>query len=193
MDTIVLNDSITGRMTDDEFLRFCLENKDLRIERNSDLKIMIMSPVNTSSSYSSGAVFGQLYTWNVQHSKGIVFDSSVGFTLADRSVLSPDASWLSNQKWNKLSEDDKNKFAPVCPEFLIEVRSKSDSLPELQRKMKNWIANGAELAWLIDPANEVSFIYRSGRSEETIEGLSRKLFGEGPVLGFELDLSRIKI
>ena len=98
MDTIVLNDSITGRMTDDEFLRFCLENRDLRIERNSDLKIMIMSPVSTSFSYSRGAVFGQLYSWNIQYNKGLVFDSSVGFTLSDRSVLSPDASWLSNQK-----------------------------------------------------------------------------------------------
>ena len=193
MDTIVLNDSITGRMTDDEFLRFCLENRDLRIERNSDLKIMIMSPVNTSSSYSSGAVFGQLYSWNIQYNKGIVFDSSVGFTLSDRSVLSPDASWLSNQKWNELSEDDRNKFAPVCPEFVIEVRSKSDSLPELQKKMKNWIKNGAELAWLIDPNNETSFIYQPGKHEEKVEGLDRKLFGAGSVVGFELDLSRIKI
>lgn len=193
MDTIVLNDSITGRMTDDDFLRFCLENKELRIERNSNLKIMIMSPVNTSSSYSSGAVFGQLYTWNIQSNRGIVFDSSVGFTLPDRSVLSPDASWLSFDKWSKLSEDDKNKFAPICPEFVIEVRSKSDSLSELQLKMKNWIKNGAELAWLIDPRDEVSFIYSANHPEEKIEGLDRKLYGKGSVASFELDLSKIKI
>ena len=193
MDTIVLNDSITGRMTDDEFLGFCLENKDLRIERNSNLKIIIMSPDNASSSYSSGAVFGQLYTWNIQSNRGIVFDSSVGFTLPDRSVLSPDASWLSFDKWSTLSEDDKNKFAPVCPEFVIEVRSKSDSLSELQLKMKNWINNGAELAWLIDPRDEVSFIYSAGHAEEKIEGLDKKLYGKGSVAGFELDLSKIKI
>lgn len=152
-----------------------------------------MSPVNTSSSYSSGAVFGQLYSWNIQYNKGIVFDSSVGFTLSDRSVLSPDASWLSNQKWNELSEDDRNKFAPVRPEFVMEVRPKSDSLPEPQKKMKNWIKNGAELAWLIDPINELSFIYRSDGSEEKVDGLNKKLFGEGLITGFELDLSKVKI
>ncbi len=193
MDTIVLNDSITGRMTDDEFLRFCLENKDLRIERNNDLKIMIMSPVTSLSGFYSLEIARQLANWAIQDGRGISFDSSAGFTLPDRSVLSPDASWLSLEKWNKLSRDDKDKFAPVCPEFVIEVKSKSDSLSELQQKMKNWIKNGVELAWLIDPREEVSVVYRPGHSEEKVEGLNKRLFGEGPVAGFELDLSRIKI
>ena len=193
MDTIVLNDSITGRMTDDDFLRFCLENKDLRIERSSNLKIMIMSPVTSLSGFYSLEIARQLANWAIQNGRGISFDSSAGFTLPDRSVLSPDASWLSREKWNKLSQDDKDKFAPVCPEFVIEVKSKGDSLDELQQKMKNWIKNGAELAWLIDPRNEVSFLYRPGQSEEKVEGLNQMLFGEGPVAGFELDLSRIKI
>ena len=193
MDTIVLNDSITGRMTDDDFLRFCLENKDLRIERNSNLKIILMSPVTSLSGFYSLEIARQLANWAIQNGKGIAFDSSAGFTLPDRSVLSPDASWLSRDKWNKLSADDKDKFAPVCPEFVIEVRSKSDSLSELQLKLKNWIKNGAELAWLIDPRDEVSFIYRTDHPEEKIEGLDRKLYGEGSVAGFELDLSKIKI
>ena len=135
----------------------------------------------------------QLANWAIQNGKGIAFDSSAGFTLPDRSVLSPDASWLSREKWNKLSADDKDKFAPVCPEFVIEVRSKSDSLSELQLKMKNWIKNGAELAWLIDPRDEVSFIYSADHAEEKIEGLDKKLYGKGSVAGFELDLSKIKI
>ena len=193
MDTIVLNDSITGRMTDDDFLRFCLENKDLRIERNSDLKIILMSPVTSLSGFYSLEIARQLANWAIQNGKGIAFDSSAGFTLPDRSVLSPDASWLSREKWNKLSADDKDKFAPVCPEFVIEVRSTSDSLNELQVKMKNWIKNGTELAWLIDPRDEVSFIYNADHAEEKIEGLDKKLYGKGSVAGFELDLSKIKI
>ena len=121
METIVLKDRITGNLTDEEFLWFCLENKDLRIERNSNLEITIMSPVTTKSNYSSGAAFAVLYMWSISTGKGYAFDSSTGFTLPDRSVFSPDASWVSNEKWNSLSEEDKDRFAPICPEFIIEV------------------------------------------------------------------------
>jgi len=193
MDTFVLKDSVTGGMTDEEFLRFCLENKDLRIERNSNLEIIIMSPTTTKSGYSSGEAFAQLSYWNRKQGNGIVFDSSVGFTLPDRSVLSPDASWVSLKKWNQLSEEDKDKFAPVCPEFVIEVRSKSDYLEDLIRKMNVWIKNGTQLAWLIDPRDEVSYIFRQGKTEEEVKGLNKQLRGEGPVEGFVLDLSLLKI
>lgn len=193
METIVLKDRVTASLTEEEFLWFCLENKDLRIERNSNLEIIIMSPVTTRSNYGSGAAFAQLYMWSISTGKGYAFDSSTGFTLPDRSVFSPDASWVSNEKWNALSDDDKDRFAPVCPEFVIEVRSKSDLLEDLKSKMGVWIRNGAELAWLIDPREGFSFIYRPGRPEEKIEGLNHKLLGEGSVVGFELDLSKIKI
>jgi Uma2 family endonuclease len=192
LDFFILKDSVTGSMTDKEFLRFCRENKDLRIERNSNLEIIIMSPVGTQSGYTSGEVFGQLRSWALTNRTGIVFDSSTGFTLPDRSVLSPDASWVSKEKWNALSEEDKDKFAPICPEFVIEIRSKSDYIEDLIKKMHVWIKNGAQLGWLIDPREEVSFIFRPGKPEDRIEGFNRKLSGEGPVSGFELDLSRIK-
>jgi Uma2 family endonuclease len=116
MEAVVLKDSITGNMSDEEFFRFCLENKDLRIERNSNLEIIIMSPVTTKYSFYSGAVYVQLYNWNAREKKGIAFDSSAGFTLSDRSVLSPDASWVSREVWDSLSEEDQNRFAPICPE-----------------------------------------------------------------------------
>jgi len=180
-------------MTDQEFERFCLENENLRIERNSNLEIIIMSPVTTKSSFSSGAVFGQLYAWNLIAGTGYVFDSSTGFTLPDRSVFSPDASWVSKGKFNLLSEEDKDKFAPICPEFVIEVRSKADYISDLQNKMKTWIKNGAELAWLIDPREQVSYIYRPGKFEEVINGFDRNLEGEGPISGFTLDLSKVNI
>ena len=188
----MLKDRVTGSMTDDEFLWFCLENKNLRIERNSNLEISIMSPVTSLSGSHSLEIARQLANWSIQNGMGIAFDSSAGFTLPDRSVLSPDASWISNRKWNLLSDVDKDRFAPICPEFVIEVRSKSDSLDDLKLKMQSWINNGAHLAWLIDPREEVSFLYRSGHPAEKVEGLNRKLGGEGLVSGFELDLSMIK-
>ena len=133
MDRLILTDSITQNLTDDDFLEFCLENSLLRIERNSARQIMISSPVSTLSSLHSSEIFGQLYQWNKKNKKGVVFDSSTGFTLPDRSVFSPDASWISLEKWNAISAEDKDRFAPICPEFVIEVRSKSDNLDTLRK------------------------------------------------------------
>ncbi len=193
METIILKDRVTSSMTDEEFLWFCFENKDLRIERNSNLEIKIMSQVTTKSNYGSGAAFAQLYMWSIQTKKGYVFGSSTGFTLPDRSVFSPDASWVSNEKWSALSDDDKDRFAPICPEFIIEVRSKSDSLEDLQKKMLVWITNGAQSAWLIDPIEKTSYLYRPNQNVELVRGLETKIEGEGPINGFILDLSLLKI
>ena len=192
MEALVLRDSITGSMSDEEFLKFCVENPGLRIERNSNLEIIIMSPVSTLSGLYSSEIFGQLYVWNKTQGHGIVFDASTGFTLPDRSVFSPDASWISKNKWNALSPEDKNKFAPICPEFVIEVCSKTDDIEALKEKMNVWIKNGAQLAWLIDPRNKTSIIFRPGRAEENLqEFISIK--GEAPVEGFVLDLTLLKM
>lgn len=191
MDAVVLRDRITANMTDDEFLRFCEGNPDLRIERNSNFEIVILPPVSSMSGFLSGEVYGQLREWNLKRKKGIVFDSSAGFSLPDRSVLSPDASWISKEKWNGLGDDDKNRFAPVCPEFIIEVRSKSDHLSDLKKKMTVWLKNGAQLAWLIDPQDKMSYIYRPGLPEQVIAGFDKKLEGTGPAEGFVLDLTQL--
>ena len=193
MDALVLKDSITGGMTDEEFLKFCLGNPGLRIERNSNLEIIIMSPVSTLSGLHSSEVFGQLFLWSKSNGRGIAFDASVGFTLPDRSVLSPDASWVSNEKWNALTEEEQDTFASISPEFVIEVRSKSDDLEDLKNKMTVWIKNGVLLAWLIDPRNRSVYIYRTGKKEEVIGDFNQKVVGESPVNGFELDLSRLKV
>jgi Uma2 family endonuclease len=189
MEALVLRDSITGSMTDDEFATFCVENSGLRIERNSNLEIIIMSPVSTLSGLHSSEVFGQLYQWNAKERNGVVFDSSTGFTLPDRSVFSPDASWISLDKWKQISEEDKSKFAPVCPEFIVEVRSKSDNLEDLKKKITVWIANGTHLAWLIDPIEKNSWIFRRDGSVVAIHGFDKKIIGEKPVDGFVLDLA----
>lgn len=194
MDSITLKGKITESFTDEEFFWFCQENKDLRIERNSNLEIIIMSPVTTRSSFSSGAIFGQLYAWNLISNKGIVFDSSSGFTMPDRSVLSPDVSWVSKEKFQLLSEEEKDRFAPICPEFVIEVRSKSDSIEELKKKMQVWIANGAEEAWLVDPIEQVTYLrLANANTEEIVKGFNQKIESRGKLKGFVLDLSLIRI
>ncbi len=193
METIILKDRITNAMSDEEFLWFCQENKDLRIERNSKLEIVLMSPTNAFSGKINTEILRQLSNWNFEEEKGEVFDSSTGFTLPDRSVLSPDASWVSSEKWESLSEGDQNRFAPLCPEFVIEIMSKTDHLEELQKKMKIWIANGANLAWLLDPSKKITHIYRSDGSVEKITGFDKEIKGEGLLDGFILDLSLIKL
>lgn len=188
---VVLRDSITGRMTDEEFFRFCLENKDLRIERNSNMEIIIMSPVSSLSGLHSSEIFFQLASWSRKDGRGLAFDSSTGFTLPDRSVLSPDASWMLTEKWNRLTREDQDRFAPVCPDFVIEVVSKTDDVEYLKQKMATWIKNGAKLAWLIDPINKMAFIYRPSKQEEKLKNFT-KMIGEDRVQGFELDLELLK-
>ena len=174
MDVFVLKDSITGRMTDEEFFRFCLENPDLRIERNSNLEIVVMSPVTTKSGNHSGEVFRQLSNWAIATKGGLAFDASAGFTLSDRSVLSPDASWVSKEKWSTLSEEEKDRFAPVCPDFVIEVRSKSDIQEDLKKKMRIWMKNGCKLGWLIDPRENVPlFSGRENRRKKSTASMEK--------------------
>ena len=127
----------------------------------------------------------------MEQKKGVAFDSSTGYTLPDRSVLSPDASWVSKEKWYALSDEDKDKFAPICPEFVIEVKSKSDSIDDLKNKMKVWIAywcNTGVADWYEDKI----YIYRTSGSEECLTN-QNKIYGEGLVTGFILDLSKLNI
>lgn len=179
-------------MSDQEFFNFCIGNPELRIERNSNLEIIIMSPTTSLTGKINTEILRQLSNWNALVKSGAVFDSSAGFTLPDRSVLSPDASWVSKPKWNNLSNEDKDRFAPVCPEFVIEVKSKTDHIEDLQKKMKVWLRNSAIVAWLIDPYEKKTYIYE-GDFEKLIYGFDGKVKGSGPIEGFELDLSLITI
>jgi len=193
MDTFILRGSFTGKMTDEEFLKFCLDNPELRIERNSNLEIVIMSPATSLSSFFSGEIFKLLSVWNDEKLSGVTFDASAGFTLLDRSVLSPDACWIRLDRWSALTDKQQSSFAPLCPDFIIEVRSKSDQLSELRGKMKIWIKNGAQIGWLIDPLDETIYIYRPGQSELILEGFNQSIRTEDHIAaGFTLDLSRLK-
>ena len=190
VDTITLKG--LERLTDDEFFHFCQQNRDLRVERNCKGEIIIMSPTGMRSGERSGEAFGQLYMWNRQYRTGHVLDSSTGFTLPDGSVLSPDASWVSNEKWDALSPEERTKFAPVCPEFVVEVKSPSDQLGTVKDKMEVWIRNGCQLAWLIHPELETVFIYRADGSRDELHGFGRRVLGEDVLPSFELELSALR-
>jgi Uma2 family endonuclease len=190
MNSVILKGKLASNFNDDEFFQLCAGNPELRIERNRNLEIVIMSSVTALSGLWNMEIARQLANWSAEQKTGFAFDSSTGFSLPDRSILSPDASWVSREKWMSLPDDDKDKFAPICPEFVIEIKSKSDSIDDLKKKMKIWISNGAELGWLIDLKENIVYLYRANGFEEVLTNPS-KLFGEGKVAGFILDLSPI--
>ncbi|TGE26095.1 Uma2 family endonuclease [Hymenobacter aquaticus] len=181
-------------MSDDEFFEFCQQHPELRIERTADHEIMIMSPTGSRSGKRNARLNGQLYIWFQANAQlGEFFDSNTGFTLPDGSVLSPDASWVSAAKWNALTTAQQDKFAPVCPEFVVELKSATDTLRTLQAKMLDYLRNGTQLAWLLDPDAETAYIYRPGRPEpEVVQGFDNELSGETVLPGFQLRLAELR-
>jgi Uma2 family endonuclease len=177
-------------MTDEELMRFCAANDLLRVEREANGELIVMSPSGSEGGGVDTDVTVEMSIWARQDGRGKVFGSNAGFRLPDGSVRAADCHWVSWIRWNALTSEDQKRYAPLCPEFVIEVRSESDRLPELQAKMQMWLANGAELAWLIDPKRKAVEIYRPGREVEVLQGGSA-VEGEGPVAGFVLELGRV--
>ncbi len=193
MEEIVLKIPEMYPMTDDELFAFCAANKELRIERDEEGQLIIMSPAGSFSSNLNFKLNIQFGNWVEDNpALGVGFDSSGGFTLPDRSMRSPDIAWIKKAKWEALTLDEQKKFAPVCPDFVIELRSESDSLVQLKSKMIKWIANGCQLAWLIDPTEKKSYIYKANQSVTEIIGFDKKLSGENLLPGFELDLKKLE-
>lgn len=176
-------------LTDEEFFTLCAKNETSRIERDSNRQIYIMAPTGSLTGNTNLKIATQLAQWNQKENSGVAFDSSAGFTLPDDSVFSPDASWMQNEKWNNISKEDKQKFAHVCPDFVIELKSPSDNIKYLTAKMHKWIENGCSLAWLINPDNKTAFIFRKDGTVEKITGFNNVLSGENVLPGFELKLS----
>jgi Uma2 family endonuclease len=189
---IELKGKLSDDMTDREFYNFCIQNDNQRIERDENGQIFIMAPVNASGSNQNFKLNGVLFNWSEKNDSGIFFDSSAGFTLPDNSVRSPDAAWIAKRRWKSLTKKSQNEFPRICPDFIIELKSKSDSSIYLKTKMLKWIENGCKLAWLIIPEKKESHIYRANGSTEIIKGFDKKLSGENILPGFELDLSMLK-
>jgi Uma2 family endonuclease len=177
-------------MSDDEFMRFCAANEPMRFEREPNGEILVMTPSGSRTSRINSQITYLLTAWAQEDARGVSFDSNGGFGLPDGSVRAADAAWVALHRWQALTEEEQSGFAPICPDFVIELRSPSDKLPDLQAKMDQWIANGAELAWLIDPIEKSVTVYRPGQDPEHLAHPT-SVQGTGPIAGFELVLSRI--
>ena len=177
-------------MTPEELMRFCTENDALRVEQDANGELIVMSPSGTGTGRTNSELNLQLALWARETNSGATFDSNAGFTLPDGSMRSPNAAWIAWLRWNALTKEKQDGFAPIWSEFVIELRPPSDSLLELQAKMRLWVANGAEVAWLVDPLRKTVEVYRPGREVEVLEGGSA-VEGEGPVAGFVLELGKV--
>jgi Uma2 family endonuclease len=179
-------------LSDDKLFELCVANKELRIERDEKSQLIIMLLVGGTTGNINFRLTGIFGNWVEENSHlGYGFGSSAGFMLPDRSMRSPDVSFVRKHKWEALTLDEQEKFAPVCPDFVVELRSKSDSISQLKHKMTKWIDNGCQLGWLIDPIEKKSYIYRPNISVEEVIGFDKKLQGGNLLPGFELDLKRL--
>jgi len=176
--------------SDDELYEFCRQNPDLRIERDEHGQIFIKMPTGIKTSINNSELLIEVGLWNRQHRLGEVTDAEGGYTLPDKSMRVPDVAWISHERLATVSEDDLKKFAHVCPDFVIELRSASDTLHELQAKMLKWISNGVRLGWLIDPHEQKTFVYQPNQ-EMTEYLFEDTLSGEDVLPGFELNLRQL--
>lgn len=180
-----LNTKALGKLTEEEFMNFCIDNPELRIERNADGNIIVMSPTNSETGFFNSNVSGELFLWNKKAKKGYVFDSSTGFTLPNTAVRSPDAAFILKEKWETLPKSEKQRFAHICPDFVIEIVSSSDSLNPAQAKMDEWINQGALLGWLLNFENQQAWIYEKNCPVRE-HPFNEVLIGKYPVEGFEI-------
>lgn len=170
-------------------LALSLANPDLQLERNAQGELIVMSPTGGKSSRRNAELVYQLTAWAKKDRTGAVFDSSGGFSLPNGAVRAPDACWVSNEQLAKLTDEELEAFPPLCPEFVIELRSATDGLKTLQEKMKEYIANGTKLGWLLDAKTKNVYVY-------TLEGVTmleapEKVAATGNLQGFVLDLLEV--
>ena len=178
------------QMTNEQFYEFCQANGDLRIERTANGEVIIMPPAFSDTGNRNFNIAAQLGYWTEQDGTGIGFDSSAGFTLPNGAMRSPDASWIELERWNALTDAQKASFAPICPSFLIELRSSSERLIKLQEKIQEYIDNGASLGWLMDRQNRKVYIYRPNRELEILEN-PEAITGNPELPGFVLRMGKI--
>jgi Uma2 family endonuclease len=177
-------------LTDEQFFQLCQHNRDLQFERTANGEILIMPPTGGETSNRNIELAFQVQAWSRQNNLGIAFDSSGGFILPNSATRAPDASWVRIKRWEALTTEQREKFVPLCPDFVVELLSPSDSLKETQAKMQEYINNGTRLGWLIDRKNQRVEIYRLNRDVEIVENPTT-LSGEDVLPGFVLDLRTI--
>ncbi len=187
--SLALNIQSAG-LTDDQFIQLCRDNVDFRFEISAKKELVIMPGTGPETDIKNAEITGQLWKWTKQDGTGVCFGSSAIFILPNGARRIPDGAWISKERWNRFTPEEKSKLVVVCPDFVIELRSSSDQLRPLQAKMEEYIENGARLAWLLDPIDNCATIYRPGQSPEWIENPT--IISGDPVLpGFRFDFREI--
>jgi Uma2 family endonuclease len=178
------------RLTDEQFESLCRNHPDLNLEMSAEGELIIVPPTSPESGWKNTKLITKTEIWSEKDNTGIVFDSSTMFTLPNGAKRSPDVSWMTKEKWNALSESEKRKFSRIVPDFVIELRSPSDAVNDLQAKMAEYIASGVRLGWLIDPLEQKVYVYRAGGEVEILDN-PEKVSGEDVLRGFELNVRAI--
>ena len=190
MMTYIVDFSVISDINDDKFYQLCRHNPDVKFERNDRGQILIMSPTGGETGNLNSEINAEFVIWNRQSRLGKVFDSSTCFKLPNGANRSPDVSWVELERWNQLTIQQREKFPPLAPDFVLELMSPSDNLTEIQAKMQEYMDNKVKLGWLIDPQNKTVEIYRQGREKEVLHHPS-SLSGENVLPGFSLDLELV--
>ena len=186
---LLLNVAAVG-LTPDQFYRLCSDNPELRLELTAQKEIVIMPPACSESGAWNFNVNAQLAEWIKKDGRGIGFDSSAGFTLPNAAVRAPDAAWVLREKWDALTKKQRLKFAPVVPNFVIEIRSQSETLRQQSSKMEEYMAAGVPLGWFLDPFDRKVYIYRRGEQPKVLEN-PESVSGDPELPGFVLDLAQV--
>ncbi len=179
-----------GEISDRHFEKICQKNRDFRIEQTAEGELIIMPPTLPDTGWRNTKLTTRTENWSDLHKAGIVFDSSTFFTFPNGARLSPDVSWIKREKWNKFTAEQRQKVSRITPDFVIELRSSTDSIKTLQDKMREYIENGVSLGWLIDPKNKKVHIYRANGETEILDN-PETVSGEDVLNGFELNVREI--
>lgn len=190
MNAFTVNLKPVLELTDEQFFNLCQANKDLKFERSANGELIIMPPTGGTTGNRNAGITAQLWIWNEKNQQGIVFDSSTCFKLPNGADRSPDSAWIKLERWNALTDAEKEKFPPICPDFVIELLSPSDSLKAAQEKMREYLDNGVSLGFLINRKYRQVEIYRHGKEVELLESPTT-VSGEDILKGFVLELERI--
>ncbi|NCJ08420.1 Uma2 family endonuclease [Synechococcales cyanobacterium C] len=187
---IALNLRPTLQITDSVFEQLCQSNPNLRLERTTQGELVIMPPAGSESGRQNLSLSAQLWYWNQQSKLGVAFDSSAGFTLANDAIRAPDAAWIEQSRWESLSREQRSKFAPICPDFVIELKSPSDDLALLESKLQEYIDNGSQLGWLINAETQQVYCYRPGQPVQICDRPTH-LSGEPLLANFLMDFTLV--
>jgi Uma2 family endonuclease len=177
-------------MDDHDLFRFCQANRDLRIERTAKGDLIIMPPTTGGTSRGNTKLTTAFENWAVRDGSGVVFDSSGGFILPNGAMRSPDVAWVKQDRLDALDDDPSDEFVPICPDFVLELRSSSDSMRALKAKMVEYLSNGARLGWLLDPLEKQVYVCRPGKEPKVLND-PKSISGDPILRGFQLELEPI--